>query len=407
MRISTAHSFNASIETLQKRQAELSETQMQLTSGKRVNKASDDPVAAAQAERALALTGRANADQRTLDASRAATQLGESSVGNGIEILQQVRETLVAAGNGSYSDSERAALASKLVQLRDQLLSVANTSNGSGGFVFGGQGSTTPPFIDTPAGVKFVGQGGQTQASSGENLSLTIDGSRVWLQARSGNGVFNAAPTASNTGSGWITAGSVSNPGDLPYPTAPGVPSPQYSVEFSVTAGATSYSIFKDGVATPATNVPYVGGQGIDIDGMNFSISGNPAHGDSFALNEAANDLSVFDAMDEIITTLKQTNQTGSQVIQSVNHGLSNLNSLLGNLQLARSELGESLNRMDIIGSNIADTKLIAETARSNAEDLDLIEGYSKVQLQQTGYQSALQSYAMIQKLSMFNYISG
>ena len=54
MRVATAHAYEASLNALTRRQSELSEAQLQLTTGKRVNRASDDPAAAAQAERALA-----------------------------------------------------------------------------------------------------------------------------------------------------------------------------------------------------------------------------------------------------------------------------------------------------------------------------------------------------------------
>ena len=64
MRLSTAFRYEQSINNLQQRQQELSTAQTQLTSGKRVNAASDDPTAAARAERALASIARADADQR-------------------------------------------------------------------------------------------------------------------------------------------------------------------------------------------------------------------------------------------------------------------------------------------------------------------------------------------------------
>ncbi|MBE0549540.1 MAG: flagellar hook-associated protein 3, partial [Rubrivivax sp.] len=78
MRIATAHAFDASLASLQKRQQQLSEAQQQLTSGKRVLRPSDDPAAAAVAERALAASSRSDTQMRALDASRFAMQLTES-----------------------------------------------------------------------------------------------------------------------------------------------------------------------------------------------------------------------------------------------------------------------------------------------------------------------------------------
>ena len=407
MRISTAYSFDSSIDNLQKRQSEMSQSQMQLTSGKKVNFASDDPIAAARAERALASISRDDANQRSLDASRNVMQLSESSIGDAVSLLQTAREAMVAAGNGSYTDKEREALALKLKDIRAQMLTIANRSDGNGGFLFGGQGSATPPFLDTTSGVQFVGQGGQVQAAAGETLNLTVDGDQTWLKSKSGNGVYETNPSSTNTGAGWITAGSVTSPSALPYPAAPSTTPSQYAVTFTVNAGVTTYSVTKDGGGTTLTDVPYTSGKAIVIDGMSFAVSGQPANADSFTVDQATNDLSVFDALDSAITSLTTGNQGSGQIMQAVNRGLSNLDSILGNVSAARSAVGESLNRMDSIEGRITASKLAAETERSNAEDLDMVSAISKFQNQQTGYDAALKSYAMVQKLSLFQYING
>lgn len=418
MRIATAHAYDTSIQNLQKRQQDLSESQMQLTSGKRVNSASDDPTAAARAERALASIARSDANKRSLDASRNVMAITESALGDTVELMQTARETLVAAGNGTYSDGERKALAIKLREIRNQLLSVANRPDGGGGFVFGGQGSATPPFVDGNTGVTFVGQGGETLASSSEKLNLTVDGDQVWLKARGGNGVFTTAPgtnantSGPNSGSGWITSGAVTTPSQLPYPTPSGGSSPNYSVQFHVTGGTTTYDVL-DNSTTPATALssgqPYNSGKTIDITGkgMSVSIAGAPADGDRFTIGEATNNLNMFSSLDKTIAALSQTNASSSSIQQAVNTGMTEIDSVLGNVQAARSAVGESLNRMDGIESRIETLKLAAANERSNAEDLDMTAAISNFQNRQTGYQAALQSYASVQKLSLFQYING
>jgi flagellar hook-associated protein 3 FlgL len=418
MRIATAHAYDASIQNLQKRQQDLAESQMQLTSGKRVNSASDDPTAAARAERALASIARSDANKRSLDASRNVMNITESALGDTVELMQTARETLVAAGNGTYSDGERKALATKLREIRNQLLSVANRPDGGGGFVFGGQGSATPPFVDGNTGVTFVGQGGETLASSSEKLNLTVDGDQVWLKARGGNGVFttaqgtNANTSGPNSGTGWITSGTVTAPSQLPYPTPSGGSSPSYSVRFNVSGGTTTYDVLDNSTA-PATTLssgqPYNSGKTIDITGkgMSVSIAGAPADGDRFTIGEATNNLNMFSSLDKTIAALSQTNAPSSSIQQAVNTGMTEIDSVLGNVQAARSAVGESLNRMDGIESRIETLKLAAATEKSNAEDLDMTEAISNFQNRQTGYQAALQSYASVQKLSLFQYING
>src|SRR5690606_20386380 len=122
MRISTANAFDNALDTLMRRQVEMVQRQEQLTTGKRVNRSSDDPAAAGRAERARAVEARSTATPRGVDASLNAMTLTESALGDASELLHQIREALVAAGNATYSDSERRGLADKLKNLRAELL---------------------------------------------------------------------------------------------------------------------------------------------------------------------------------------------------------------------------------------------------------------------------------------------
>jgi flagellar hook-associated protein 3 FlgL len=407
MRIATANAYDSSIRELQQRQQNLARSQQELTTGKRVVYASDDPTNAARAERALARIARTDANQRTLDASRNVMSLASSSLSNATDLLQTARETILAAGNGSYSDSDRQSLAIKLKDIRDQLLSVANRDDGGGGFVFGGQGSSSPPFIDTANGVIFRGQAGESLASTGERLSLTMDGQKIWLSGKSGNGVFTTGPDANaSSGGAWITSGTVTNPADLPYPSS-GAASPNYQLVFHTGASGITYDVLEDGNAL-ASGLTFHDGSSIEIPGrgMAVAVSGTPAEGDTFHIGEAYNDLNIFSVLDQAIAVIKSPNITGSNVAQAVNTGLTQLDAALSSVQGAQSEAGEQLNRMDGIESRNQEQKLAAQTEKSNAEDLDMVQALSDFKNQDTGYQAALQSYAMVQKLSLFSYIS-
>lgn len=183
MRISTANAFESSISNLQKRQAALTDAQERLTSGKRVLRPSDDPAAAAVAERALAAQSRSEAQLRALDASRSAMRLSESALGDAGELVAQARELLVSAGNGTYTDRDRASIAQAIRGLRNDLLAVANRQDGAGRYLFGGQGADTPPLVDAPGGVAYAGTDGQLVAAGGGATPLTIDGRSAWLGA--------------------------------------------------------------------------------------------------------------------------------------------------------------------------------------------------------------------------------
>lgn len=397
MRITAANAFDTAIDNLQRRQQALNESQERMTSGKRVERASDDPTAAARAERALATSARATADQRGVEASRNAMQQLEGGLGDATEVMQQIRELVVTAGNGSYSDDERANLADRIRGLRDQLLSIANRGDGVGGYLFGSQGSAQPPFVDGSGGVSFRGTSGQTLVQSETLLPMTQDGAAAWLSARSGNGVFVTAAAAGNGSGAWIDAGSVTDPA--------AITGADYSLQFSVSGGSTTYAVLKNGVPTAIVNQPYVAGQAIEFDGMAVKVQGTPASGDRFDITPSAPDLSVFDVLDRLSAELKQPNRSQAQVAQTVAHGLRDVDATFGNLQLHRSMAGESLHRIDAVESRLADVKLAADSERATAQDLDMVQALSDFKAQQSGYEAALSTYALVQKMSLFQYL--
>lgn len=401
MRLSTSNSYANALDSLVDRQSRLAGTQEQLTTGKRVNHASDDPAAAARSERALASERRSVASQRAVDASNNAMTLTESALGDAGSLLQTAREALVASGNATYTDAERAGVANQLADLREQLFSVANRTDGSGTSLFGGQGSTRAPFTDVPGGVQFQGTAGQVQAASGEALPLTMDGEATWMQARTGNGVF-ATRAVTSTGTAWIDNGSVTNPSAVTGST--------YSLQFSVTgsgsSSATTYSVLKDGLPTAQTNVAFTSGQAIQVDGLSTTITGKPANGDAFELAPSTADLSVFDALDKAIADLKTPGRTGTQIAQSNVTNLANLDSVLGNVLSGRSQIGATMNRIDSVTDRLSSLKLSSQTERSHAEDLDMTQAISDFSNQQTGYDAALKAYSMVQRLSLFNYLN-
>jgi flagellar hook-associated protein 3 FlgL len=397
MRVSTANRYETAVDSLQRRQQDMAEAQTQMTSGKRINRPSDDPTGAARAERAFISQQRVQSDQRSVNVSRNAMTLTESALGQAGETLQSVRETLVAAGNGSYTPAERSTQAAQLMQYRGQLMALANQGDGSSGYLFGGQGASAMPFLDTTGGVVSATTGGQMQLSTHEQLPITADGAAIWLSARSGNGVFVSAAAGPNTGTGWIDSGNVSNPAALTGDT--------YSLVFAGSGAGATYSVLRNGAATGQVGVPYVAGGAITAAGMTVHVQGAPANGDSFSLSPSTSDLNPFAAIDRAVAVLRNPLANTGQVAQAVNSGLRDVDAVMGRMQAARAEAGSALTRLDAIDGRNQDHLLWAKSVQADAEDADMVQAISDFKNQQTGYQAALQSYAAVQRMSLFDYI--
>ncbi len=171
MRIATAYAQQLAVEGIAERQAKLLEAQEQLSSGKRVSTPSDDPAAAAQAERLRSREARIAAEQRAATHARQMLSSADTALGDATDLLQSAREALLAASNATTTPQDRALYGEQLRQLRGQLLAVANRGDGTGGYVFGGQGTLTPPVAESgtqylaPAGTQVVGQEQQNPVS--------------------------------------------------------------------------------------------------------------------------------------------------------------------------------------------------------------------------------------------------
>jgi flagellar hook-associated protein 3 FlgL len=225
-----------------------------------------------------------------------------------------------------------------------------------------------------------------------------MDGQPTWMQARTGNGVFETRAVTSN-GSAWIDPGSVTNPSQVD-----GVST--YKIQFSVAGNATTYSVLKNGLPTAQTNVAFSAGQAVQIDGMSAKISGQPANGDEFDIVPSTATLSVFDTLDKAIADLKTPNRTGTQVTQSNSANLARLDSVLGQAVAGRGQIGATMTRIDNATARLSDLKLASQTELSNAQDLDMTQAISDFSSRQTGYDAALKAYSMVQRLSLFNYLS-
>ena len=120
-RVSTANMYDATLRNLSARQKTLVDLQENLTAGKRVVRPSDDPVAAAQAERALTRISRIQTEQRALDVQRNAIAQAESTLGDAVGLVQEIRQLVVAAGGGAEGNRAGASNSSMIDSAIDAL----------------------------------------------------------------------------------------------------------------------------------------------------------------------------------------------------------------------------------------------------------------------------------------------
>jgi len=309
-RVSTAHAFEASINRIGQRSAELAELQDKLSAGKRVLRGSDDPVAATLAERESNRLLRTESDLRALERSRSNLQLAEGALGQMGDLLGRFQELLVQGGNSVLTDSDRRALSREMRGLREQMLNLANVQNADGVALLGGLGVTHAsgrPFEEAGAGV---------------------------------------------------------NPHLLPGQAA-------------------------------ATEV-----------GLPNRVDGDFALRNLASADTMVGNTDLFAIMQRGIDALEDHTLSVGARTQALAYVNADLQTGQDRLLLVRGRLGELLQRADSLDSLLQDRSVAGQQALSDLTDLDMVRAISEFQTRQLGLQAALQSYAQVQRLSLFQFIA-
>ena len=399
MRISTSTIYNANVSLLNQQQAQLLHTQQQISTQRRILTPADDPIASAHA------LGVSQADASNSQyATNRNTALHSTSMSEGVlqsvtSLLQDVRTTAVNAGSGALNNSDKQTLAADLNGRLEDLMALANSSDGLGNYLFSGFQGKTQPFANTNAGVKYQTDDGQRmiQVSSSRQLAGSDSGADIFMRIKNGNGTFTVQAASANVGSGIASSGAVTNPALLT--------GNNYQVTFSVAAGVTTYGVTN---TTPGASVPvpvaagttYVSGQVISFDGLQLDVTGAPASGDVFTVAPSTNE-SIFKTISNLITALKTSNPPGAAIAAAIN----GLDRGIDNVLTVRASLGTRLQELDALQSAGESLGVLYKQTLSQLQDVDLNKAISDLTQQKTSLEAAQKSFLAVSGLSLFNYM--
>ncbi|MCA8001245.1 flagellar hook-associated protein FlgL [Burkholderia metallica] len=412
MRISSAQFFQLNVSQMNDQQAQLAQLYQQISSGVSLQTAADNPAGAAQAVQ-LSMTSATLSQYATnQSAALASLQAEDQTLQNVSTVLTNTQSLLVRAGDGSMSDSDRSALATQLQGYRDQLMTLANTNDGAGNYLFAGTKNSAAPFSTTPSGsVTYVGDTGTRQVQIADSSTVS--------QGDTGAAVFMSVPTigsspvpsarAGNTGTGTIGAVTVTNPS---FATN----GHQFSITFGGTAAAPTYTVTDNSVSPPTTTPAqaYSSGSAISLgSGMTVAVSGTPAAGDTFAVEpapQASGGSDVFSTLDAMVAALK-TPVTGNPVAAAA---------LKNALMTGSTKLGNTMRNVTTIQASVGGREqevkamqAVNQTASlqvtSNLSDLtstNMVTTISQFLQMQNALTGSQKAYAQLQNLSLFQYIN-
>jgi flagellar hook-associated protein 3 FlgL len=404
MRISTNLMFTSGASRIMDLQAGVARTQEQISSGKRILTPADDPVAAAQA----LMTGQAKAANEQLALNRRDARhllsTEESALGKVAGLLQDAKTKIIEAGNAALDDSQRKYIATELSGIFDQMLGLANSTDGTGNYIFAGYQSGQQPFSKSAAGASYAGDQGQRmlQVGAARQMAVSDSGTAVFELNKNGNGAFVTAAAGGNSGSAQISIGTVSNPSALTRN--------DYTLSFSVVGGVTTYSVVNTTTGTTlSTNNPYTSGEAIKLDGMQFEVSGNPADGDSFTVepNDTPNQ-NIFTTLKDLIAVLNTPTSSPADraaLTRGLGYANGNITNALDNVLSVQASVGIRLKELDSLDDHGDSLDIQYQKELQDLQGLDYVKAITDLSQQKMMLDAAQQAFVKTSGLSLFNYL--
>jgi flagellar hook-associated protein 3 FlgL len=454
MRVTTQMMSAQVTHGLQQAYRRVADAQETVTSGRRINHLSDDPIGATRALRFRGFEEALTQYRRNIDNSLPFLEQADATLGNVTESLQRAKEIALAMGNDTYTATERAASAKEVHQIFLQVLAEANTKV-ENRFLFGGFRNGTAPFAEGVDRVNFRGDNGQITIQTDPTTTLPINllGNEIFQGAgvAGGVGIFDAlqdlervlnggsSPQAVTlavnldnaiaSGAGFSAADTVGTEattatwlGEADFSTPVTITDSQgegHNVTFLFAkTGATTYAYrvvaeSADISGGTAGNLYQIAPEGT----LEFNADGTLNGGASTTtditiiglvngaadITIAAADLSFAgstqSADGSAVLSLTQTNTNGLQA------QIGRLDAALDQVLTFRAEVGARLNSAKVASDAAILLKDRSTAQRSDIEDADVLSAYSDFTRFQYAFQAALQSAAQIVQPSLLDFL--
>lgn len=251
MRISTSQFYEASAANYQRVYSNVVTTGQEVSSGVRVNTAADDPVGASrllQLGQQSSMLGQYASNISTLKTTLPQSETAMNSIQT---LLQTAKDLVIQGSNGTYTDLDRQANATQLSQIQGQVLSLMNSQDANGQYIFSGSKTSTPPYSQNADGT-YSYNGDQSSISLPIGNSLSVASNTTgWAAFEQATNTTRTSSTmtspAVDDGRVTLSGGQVSNSATFNSTFASGQP---YTVSF---LSSTQFKI-TDGAGTDVTS---------------------------------------------------------------------------------------------------------------------------------------------------------
>jgi flagellar hook-associated protein 3 FlgL len=414
MRISTIQAFNNGVAGIQRIYGDAAHTQEQISTGNRILTPADDPVASVrllQLQQQQNILGQYDGN---LSAAKNSLTQEETTLNSVTNILQRVRELTVQAGNGALSQTDRQAIGSELGQREDELLSLMNSRNARGEYLFSGFQGKTPPFARNADGsYSYNGDEGarKLQIASSLELQINDNGQAVFENATNASRltVSSAPPAPATALSGMLVEDEVA---------FANFPAAGIQLDFNDVTDPLKYTL----TTLPLPGVATAGKLDSKLDtlvhfsGAAFYVNGAPPAGTVFTVTgpdaspatpppNKVGILNTIATLRQVLNSAVNTPQGGREVRDAVAAGLTNLDHGMGIVLEAQGQIGARLNVLESTQTDNEDVTLINKSVQADLRELDYPEALSRLSSQTLILEAAQKSYVKVASLNLFNLL--
>ncbi|MGI2125861.1 flagellar hook-associated protein FlgL [Shewanella sp. DC2-4] len=403
MRLSSAQIFNQSITSVLQKQTATSKILDQLSSGKKVNTAGDDPVASQGIDNLNQKNALVDQFMKNIDYATNRLAVAESKLGSAEDLTGSMREQVMRAINGTLSGTERQMIAEEMKGSLEELLSIANSKDESGNYMFSGFSTDKEPFAfdnSTPPKIVYSGDSGvkNSLVQTGVAMGTNIPGDSAFMKAPNGLGDYSVNYLASQQGEFSVKTAKIADTATYVADT--------YTFNFTDNgAGGTNLQVL-DSASNPVANVAnFDATNPVSFNGIEVKIDGKPSAGDSFTMEPQA-EVSIFDTISSAIALIEDPNsantpQGRAQLAQILN----NIDSGVNQISSARSVAGNNLKVVESYKETHTEEKVVNSSALSLLEDLDYASAITEFEKQQLALNAVSSVFSKVGSVSLFDFI--
>lgn len=374
MRITNSMLVSNYMNNMQRNLSNMSTVQNQLSSGKTISRASDNPYVAV---RTMQLNSEITANKQYNSNITDTTNwldTTDTALGQANNIMARIKELTVKAGNGSYSEDELGAIKDEIVEKVKEFGQVLNTSF-DGNYIFGGTKSTSKPiYVDDDGNIKYLDKNGNS---------------------------FNVEITKDATGKEQINILNFKDKNGNDITDADKIKSAQET-----------YKQLNSSLKTEISQGVIVQYNKTSIDILNYKDSSGAANSVQNTISDLITCLGVASGENVPSATNLVELKDGTR-ISSVADALSHIagkmtediTAIASNISQLRSNVGAMQNRMESAKTTNEDQNYNMTSILSETDDIDFAEKTMEYSILQTVYIATLQTSAKVLQNTLLDYV--